>query len=63
MKNHPPVENKLSWMKLDGLLVSHPLIFTNSAGGIVWRSTFDIQEWKPALAAAGLIAAPEPGQP
>ncbi|MFE5632080.1 tyrosine-type recombinase/integrase [Streptomyces sp. NPDC056543] len=30
---------------------------------LVWRSNFNIQEWKPALAAAGLIPQPEDGEP
>lgn len=32
------------------------LLFTNAASGAVWRSNFNIQEWKPALAVAGLIS-------
>jgi hypothetical protein len=35
------------------------LIFTNTASGIVWRSNFNVQEWKPALAVAGLIPTPD----
>ncbi|MFJ9727726.1 tyrosine-type recombinase/integrase [Streptomyces sp. NPDC101209] len=53
-----PVEITLPWRKPDGPKVSARLLFTNTAGGIVWRSNFNIQEWKPALAAAGLIPAP-----
>ncbi|MBQ0974927.1 tyrosine-type recombinase/integrase [Streptomyces sp. RK31] len=36
--------------------VSARLLFTNTAGGLVWRSNFNVQAWKPALAAAGLIS-------
>ncbi|MFF7226620.1 tyrosine-type recombinase/integrase [Streptomyces massasporeus] len=51
-----PVEITLPWRKPDGPKVSARLLFTNTASGLVWRSNFNIQEWKPALASAGLIA-------
>ncbi|WP_405869076.1 tyrosine-type recombinase/integrase [Streptomyces sp. NBC_00005] len=51
-----PVEITLPWRKPDGPKMTARLLFTNTASGIVWRSNFNIQEWKPALAAAGLIA-------
>ncbi|MFZ4177824.1 tyrosine-type recombinase/integrase [Streptomyces griseoincarnatus] len=51
-----PVEITLPWRKPDGPKVSVRLLFTNTASGLVWRSNFNIQEWKPALASAGLIA-------
>ncbi|MFF0741978.1 tyrosine-type recombinase/integrase [Streptomyces sp. NPDC004111] len=50
-----PVEVTLPWCKPDGPKVTARLLFTNTAGGVVWRSNFNIQEWKPALALAGLI--------
>ncbi|NUV83381.1 site-specific integrase [Streptomyces sp. CAI-155] len=53
--NCKPVEVTLPWRKPDGPKVTARLLFTNSASGVVWRSNFNIQEWKPALAAAGLI--------
>ncbi|QES33820.1 site-specific integrase [Streptomyces venezuelae] len=55
MGSFKPVEIALPWRTPDGPLVSARLLFTNAASGIVWRSNFNIQEWKPALAAAGLI--------
>ncbi len=55
-----PVEITLPWRNPDGPKVSARLLFTNTASGLVWRSNFNIQEWKPALAAAGLI--PEAGE-
>jgi integrase len=58
-----PVAITLPWKKPDGPLITKRLYFSNSVGGIVWRSNFNIQEWKPAIAAAGLIPTPEPGQP
>ncbi|MYS22053.1 Site-specific recombinase XerD [Streptomyces sp. DvalAA-14] len=58
-----PVAVTLPWKKPDGPLVTKRLYFSNQAGGIVWRSNFNIQEWKPALAAAGLIPTPELGKP
>ncbi|MFE6189577.1 tyrosine-type recombinase/integrase [Streptomyces sp. NPDC056465] len=50
-----PVEVTLPWRKPDGPKVTARLLFTNTANGVVWRSNFNIQEWKPALALAGLI--------
>lgn len=50
-----PVEITLPWRKPDGPKVSARLLFTNTASGVVWRSNFNIQEWKPALAVAGVI--------
>jgi integrase len=50
-----PVEIALPWRRPDGPKVSARLLFTNTASGVVWRSNFNIQEWKPALAMAGLI--------
>lgn len=57
-----PVAVTLPWKRPDGPLVTKRLYFSNSAGGIVWRSNFNIQEWKPAIAAAGLIPTPEAGK-
>ncbi|MFD7527777.1 tyrosine-type recombinase/integrase [Streptomyces sp. NPDC059849] len=57
-----PVEVTLPWRKPDGPKVTARLLFTNSAGGVVWRSNFNIQEWKPALALAGLIPGPRNGK-
>ncbi|MFJ9739779.1 hypothetical protein [Streptomyces sp. NPDC101166] len=54
---------KLPWVRPDGPLTERGLLFTNTADGIVWRSNFNVQDWKPALAAAGLIPTPEPGKP
>ncbi|GAA4656269.1 hypothetical protein GCM10023347_01810 [Streptomyces chumphonensis] len=62
MKDHPPVDVELPWRKPDGPTVVRRLLFTNSAGWVVWRSNFNALEWKRALAAAGLIPAPEPGE-
>ncbi|MER5358857.1 site-specific integrase [Streptomyces sp. NPDC002785] len=50
-----PVDVTLPWRKPDGPKVTARLLFTNTANGVVWRSNFNIQEWKPALALAGLI--------
>jgi integrase len=63
MESHPPVGIKLPWARPDGPLTERRLIFTNTVGGIVWRSNFNFHEWKRALAAAGLIPTPEPGKP
>ncbi|MEV2198095.1 site-specific integrase [Streptomyces phaeochromogenes] len=61
MNAYKPVEITLPWRKPDGPKVTARLLFTNTANGIVWRSNFNVQEWKRALAAAGLIAAVEKG--
>ncbi|RAS25435.1 site-specific recombinase XerD [Streptomyces avidinii] len=61
MDHCKPVEVTLPWRKPDGPKVTARLLFTNTASGVVWRSNFNIQEWKPALAAAGLIAPAGPG--
>ncbi|MFJ3931166.1 tyrosine-type recombinase/integrase, partial [Streptomyces sp. NPDC090029] len=57
-----PVEVALPWRKPDGPSVTARLLFTNSSGWIVWRSNFNLQEWKPALSAAGIIPQPEEGE-
>ncbi|MFC8492450.1 tyrosine-type recombinase/integrase [Streptomyces sp. NPDC057235] len=63
MNMYKPVEMTLPWRKPDGPKVTARLLFTNTANGLVWRSNFNIQEWKPALAAAGIIPEPEKGKP
>ncbi|MFF5297878.1 tyrosine-type recombinase/integrase [Streptomyces sp. NPDC013161] len=55
MDAYKPVEITLPWRKPDGPKVSARVLFTNTANWLVWRSNFNVQEWKPALAAAGLI--------
>jgi integrase len=60
MDAYKPVEITLPWRKPDGPKVTARLLFTNTASGLVWRSNFNVHEWKPALAAAGLI--PEAGE-
>lgn len=50
-----PVEITLPWDTPEGPMVSARLVFTAEQGGMVWRSNFNGKEWKPALAAAGLI--------
>ncbi|MEU8908622.1 tyrosine-type recombinase/integrase [Streptomyces mirabilis] len=56
MDTYKPIEVTLPWRKPDGPKVSARLLFTNTANWLVWRSNFNIQEWKPALATAGLIS-------
>ncbi|MFF9827791.1 tyrosine-type recombinase/integrase [Streptomyces albidoflavus] len=52
-----PVEITLPWRVPEGPKMSARLVFTAEQGGIVWRSNFNAKEWKPALAAAGLLPA------
>ena len=42
--------------------MTHRLISSNPAGGIVWRSNINVQEWKRALAAADLIPERKSGE-
>ncbi|WP_031026100.1 tyrosine-type recombinase/integrase [Streptomyces albus] len=58
-----PVDVTLPWKRPDGPKVTRRLIFSNTSGGIVWRSNFNTYDWKPALAAAGVIPTPAKGQP
>ncbi|WP_345963978.1 site-specific integrase [Streptomyces sp. BRB040] len=55
-----PVEITLPWGVPEGPKVSARLLFTAEQGGMIWRSNFNGKEWKPALAAAGLI--PDAGE-
>lgn len=54
------MEITLPWGVPEGLKVSARLLFTAEQGGMIWRSNFNGKEWKPALAAAGLI--PDAGE-
>jgi integrase len=63
MDAHPPVAVELPWQRPDGPKVTRCLVFSNSSGGVVWRSNFNALVWKPALAAGGLIPTPEQGRP
>ncbi|MEV6311478.1 site-specific integrase [Streptomyces sp. NPDC051840] len=62
MDAYKPTEVTLPWRKPDGPKVTARLLFTNTAGGVVWRSNFNVQEWKPALALAGLIPGTQDGK-
>ena len=57
-----PVAVTLPWKRPGGPLVTKHLYFSNRSGGIVWRSNFNAQEWKRALATAGLIPTPAAGE-
>ncbi|MFJ2816220.1 tyrosine-type recombinase/integrase [Streptomyces sp. NPDC087294] len=57
MGSFEPVEITLPWETPEGPKVTFRLIYTAEQGGMVWRSNFNGKEWKPALAAAGLISA------
>ncbi|MDT3400403.1 site-specific integrase, partial [Streptomyces sp. B1866] len=62
MKRFPPVDITLPWKTADGPLVTRRLVFTAPLGGHVWRTSLNEEAWKPALAAAGVIPIPEPGE-
>jgi integrase len=62
METLPPGEVALPWLRPDGALVTKRLLFTRLNGtGAVRRTDFNDRTWKPALVAAGGIAAPKPG--
>ncbi|MGY0463860.1 tyrosine-type recombinase/integrase [Kitasatospora sp. cg17-2] len=62
MDARKPVPVTLPWKTPDGPLVTFRLLFSNTADGLVWRSNFNLQDWKPALAVAGLIPTPRSGE-
>ncbi|MGW0536173.1 tyrosine-type recombinase/integrase [Streptomyces sp. NPDC003032] len=63
MKEHPLVDVTLPWKRPDGPPVTKRLVFSGPQGNHVYRSNFNINPWKPALAAAGLISQPKDGGP
>ncbi len=62
MRRFPPTEVTLPWLTPDGEPLTKTLMFTNTRGNAVWRSAFNDQSWKPALATAGIIPEPEKGE-
>jgi integrase len=55
LKSHPAREVTLPWKMPTGESVTARLMFTNSSGQAIHRSTFDQRVWKPALVAAGVV--------
>ncbi|MFE0627802.1 tyrosine-type recombinase/integrase [Streptomyces sp. NPDC058864] len=62
MTAFPPVEITLPWLRVDGPPVTRLLYFTALDGGPLRRNDFNTHIWKPALAAAGVIPVPGPGE-
>ncbi|OQQ15980.1 site-specific integrase [Streptomyces sp. M41(2017)] len=63
IKEFPPVSITLPWLRKDGRMVTHKLLFTRLDGaGAVRRTDFNTHAWKPALVAAGVIPEPKPGE-
>ncbi|MDX2643110.1 site-specific integrase [Streptomyces sp. PA03-1a] len=62
LEGFPPVEVTLPWLTPDGPKITKRLVFTGPAGRALWSNGFNDQVWKPALVAAGIIAAPERGR-
>ncbi|MCX5407139.1 site-specific integrase [Streptomyces sp. NBC_00335] len=62
MRRFPPAKVTLPWLTPDGPPLTKTLLFTSTTGNAVWRSAFNDQTWKPALAAAGIIPEPEKGK-
>ncbi|MEV0444872.1 site-specific integrase [Streptomyces spectabilis] len=61
-KRHPSVDVTLPWRVPTGPLVTKRLMFTTPDGGALIRHNFNKRVWKPALVAAGVLPAPEPGE-
>ncbi|WP_433889405.1 tyrosine-type recombinase/integrase [Streptomyces sp. CA-111067] len=62
MKRFPPTDVTLPWMTPTGPKVTHRLIFASGAGTALWSNDFNDRLWKPALASADIIPAPEKGK-
>ncbi len=62
MAAFPPVDVTLPWLTPTGPKVTHRLLFTSGIGAAIWSQAFNDQSWKPALASAGIIPAPEKGK-
>ncbi|MGW6008988.1 tyrosine-type recombinase/integrase [Streptomyces sp. NPDC055210] len=58
----PPVEITLPWLRVDGPPVTKLLYFTGEELGALRRNDFNAHVWKPALATAGVIPTPGPGE-
>jgi integrase len=58
----PPVEITLPWLRPDGPPVTKLLYFAGTELGALRRTDFNRHVWKPALAAAGVIPTPGPGE-
>jgi integrase len=58
----PPAEVTLPWLRQDGPPVTRHLYFTGAELGPLRRNDFNTHVWKPALAAAGVIPTPGPGE-
>ncbi|SES34231.1 Phage integrase family protein [Streptomyces qinglanensis] len=43
-------------------MVTQRLLFTSPTGNHIWRNVFNTDEWKPALAAAGVTPEPKLGE-
>ncbi|GHB22692.1 hypothetical protein GCM10010306_014300 [Streptomyces umbrinus] len=62
MRLFSPAKVTLPWLTPDGDPLTKTLMFTSTRSNAVWRSAFNDQSWKPALAAAGIIPEPEKGE-
>ncbi|MFI1450563.1 site-specific integrase [Streptomyces virginiae] len=62
MKVCPPVAITLPWGTSRGPAVTKRLVFTAQQGNHVWRNMFNSDQWKPALATAGVIPERDEGQ-
>ncbi|GHI05785.1 hypothetical protein Scel_41060 [Streptomyces cellostaticus] len=61
MKEFPPAEVSLPWVKPDGEPKTFRLLFVDAKGRAYNRSVFNMGDWKRALAAAGVIPPRERG--
>lgn len=62
LRAYPAKAVTLPWRVPDGEPTTVQLVFTATDGGVVDANAFTTRVWKPALAAAGVIPAREPGK-
>lgn len=62
MKTYLPVPVTLPWGTQAGELVTKRLLSTAPMGNHIWRNMFNSDEWKRALATAGVISARKQGE-
>ncbi len=62
IRKYPPAVVTLPWQVRDGKPVTHALLLTRPAGLPMHRQRAN-EEWRAALAKAGIVAARKPGEP
>jgi integrase len=62
LNSSPPTKVTLPWQRPDGDPTTRELLFTRTKGTAIRSSDFNVFAWKPALATAGVIPSPVPGE-